>query len=84
MDLRNADLSGADLSGADLRGVRLDGATLTQATMQEARAGTRRRWLVVKLSVALMLVGLASFLANVFYFIFAQTLFATLRTVFDG
>jgi Pentapeptide repeats (8 copies) len=53
LNLRGIDLSGANLSHTDLRGTNLTDAKLIGAEVCGAKTGVLRRWVVIKVIVAL-------------------------------
>ncbi|NER05122.1 MAG: hypothetical protein F6K17_22265 [Okeania sp. SIO3C4] len=65
LSFQGKDLSDADFSYADIRGTDFSGAILTGAKFCGAKAGLQKRWVVVLLAGAFVLVGLSAFL-NIF------------------
>ena len=72
MNLKGINLAGADLSYTDIRGTNFTKANLTSTQFVAAKAGTRRRWLVPQLLIALTLVALSSYLAGFIWFFFGN------------
>jgi uncharacterized protein YjbI with pentapeptide repeats len=69
-NFKNQDLSGADFSGCDIRGANFSGANLTEAKFEKAKAGLRKRSVVVLLLAALVLMVISSlFFAPITVFI---------------
>jgi uncharacterized protein YjbI with pentapeptide repeats len=60
-NFKNQDLSGADFSGCDIRGANFSGANLTEVKFEKAKAGLRKRSVVILLLVALVFVVISSF-----------------------
>ncbi|MFM7382270.1 MAG: pentapeptide repeat-containing protein, partial [Microcystaceae cyanobacterium] len=60
-NFKKQDLSGADFSGCDLRGANFSLANLTEAQFEKAKAGLRKRSLVILLIAALILIVISSF-----------------------
>ena len=60
-DFKNQDLSGADFSGCDIRGANFSRANLTEVKLEKAKAGLRKRWMIILLLVALVLMVISSF-----------------------
>jgi uncharacterized protein YjbI with pentapeptide repeats len=60
-DFKNQDFSGADFSGCDLRGANFSGANLTDAKFEKAKAGLRKRSVIILLFAALILMIISSF-----------------------
>ncbi|MEM9978687.1 MAG: pentapeptide repeat-containing protein [Cyanobacteria bacterium P01_D01_bin.2] len=77
MNLTGIDLSGADLSKTDLRGTNFTQAQLVRTEFAYARTGTRRRWIVPIVLVALLLLGLASVLLGLMFAMVLASLIAT-------
>ncbi len=66
MNLAGIDLSGANLMKTDLRGTQFTDAKLAGAQFCESSTGTRRRWSVLVILLALALSGLAASLTGIF------------------
>ena len=62
-NFKGKDLSGADFSGCDIRGANFSKAILTGAKFQKAKAGLQRRWVIILLLVAFLLIILSSFMS---------------------
>jgi uncharacterized protein YjbI with pentapeptide repeats len=60
-NFKNQDLSGADFSGCDIRGANFSRANLTEAKFEKAKAGLRKRWVIILLLAALVLMIISSF-----------------------
>lgn len=65
-NLRGANFKGQDLRGADFSGCRIQGANfskanLTGAKFNQVKAGLQKRWVIILLLVAFILIVLASF-----------------------
>ena len=73
-DFKNQDLSGADFSGCDIRGANFSGANLTEVKFEKAKAGLRKRSVVILLFAALILIVISSFF-SVFIGIFVAHIF---------
>ncbi len=70
MNLAGIDLSGANLTKTDLRGTQFTDAKLVGAQFCEASTGTRRRWSVLVILLALALSMLAASLTGIFVALF--------------
>ena len=64
-NFRGADLAGADFSGCDIRGANFSRANLTGVKFAGAKAGLPKRWLVILLGLALVLIVVSSFFSLV-------------------
>lgn len=60
-NFRSADLAGADFSGCDIRGTNFSRANLTGVKFAGAKAGLPKRWLVILLGLALVLILFSSY-----------------------
>jgi uncharacterized protein YjbI with pentapeptide repeats len=63
-DFKNQELGGADFSGCDIRGANFSGANLTEVKFEKAKAGLRKRWVIILLLVALVLMVISSFFSS--------------------
>jgi uncharacterized protein YjbI with pentapeptide repeats len=63
-NFKNQDLSGADFSGCDIRGANFSRANLTEVKFEKAKAGLRKRSVVISLMVAILLISLAIFVLS--------------------
>ncbi len=63
-NFRSADLAGADFSGCDIRGANFSRANLTGVKFAGAKAGLPKRWLVILLGLALVLIVISSFFST--------------------
>ncbi|WOB69341.1 pentapeptide repeat-containing protein [Microcystis aeruginosa] len=63
-NFRGADLAGADFSGCDIRGANFSRANLTGVKFAGAKAGLPKRWLVILLGLALVLIVVSSFFSS--------------------
>ena len=68
-DFKNQDLSGADFSGCDIRGANFSGANLTEAKFEKAKTGLQKRWVIIMLLAALVLIMIASYCSLLMGFI---------------
>jgi uncharacterized protein YjbI with pentapeptide repeats len=59
-NFRGADLAGADFSGCDIRGANFSRANLTGVKFAGATAGLPKRWVVILLGLALVLIVISS------------------------
>lgn len=75
--LIDIDLSGAVLNRTDLRGTNFTDAKLIGTYFTETKMGTRRRWLLLQLLIAPILVFLGSFLAGVLWGTFVTGIFSS-------
>ena len=64
-NFRGADLAGADFSGCDIRGTNFSRANLTGVKFAGAKAGLQKRWLMILLGLALVLIVVSSFFSLV-------------------
>lgn len=64
-NFRGADLAGADFSGCDIRGANFSRANLTGVKFAGAKAGLPKRWVVILLGLALVLIVVSSFFSLV-------------------
>jgi uncharacterized protein YjbI with pentapeptide repeats len=64
-DFKNQELSGADFSGCDLRGANFSRANLTGVKFEKAKAGLRKRSVVILLIAALILIMISSYLSAI-------------------
>ena len=64
-NFRGADLAGADFSGCDIRGANFSRANLTGVKFAGATAGLPKRWVVILLGLALVLIVISSFFSLV-------------------
>lgn len=62
-NFKKQDLSGADFSGCDLRSANFSEADLTDAKFEGAKAGLRKRSVLILLLVALVLILIASYMS---------------------
>ncbi|MCA2506099.1 MAG: pentapeptide repeat-containing protein [Microcystis sp. M54BS1] len=63
-NFRSADLAGADFSGCDIRGANFSRANLTGVKFAGVKAGLPKRWLVILLGLALVLIVVSSFFSS--------------------
>jgi len=63
-NFRSADLAGADFSGCDIRGANFSRANLTGTKFAGAKAGLPKRWLVILLGLALVLILFSSYFST--------------------
>ncbi|MBD2117965.1 pentapeptide repeat-containing protein, partial [Microcystis wesenbergii] len=63
-NFRGADLAGADFSGCDIRGANFSRANLTGVKFAGAKAGLPKRWLVILLGLALVLILFSSYFST--------------------
>ncbi|GBL10559.1 serine/threonine-protein kinase B [Microcystis aeruginosa Sj] len=63
-NFRGADLTGADFSGCDIRGANFSRANLTGVKFAGAKAGLPKRWLVILLGLALVLILFSSYFST--------------------
>jgi len=63
-NFRSADLAGADFSGCDIRGANFSRANLTGPKFAGAKAGLPKRWLVILLGLALVLILFSSYFST--------------------
>ncbi|MDB9543919.1 pentapeptide repeat-containing protein [Microcystis aeruginosa CS-1036] len=63
-NFRGADLTGADFSGCDIRGANFSRANLTGVKFAGAKAGLPKRWLMILLGLALVLIVVSSFFSS--------------------
>ncbi len=84
LNLRGIDLSGADLSHTDLRGTNLTEAKLIDAGLCGAKTGVLRRWVVIKVIVALAVSPLALVLMSFPWLIMTQTLVSPGSSTYTG
>jgi len=64
-DFKKQDLSGADFSGCDIRGANFSRANLTGVKFEKAKAGLRKRSVVILLIAALILIMISSYLSAI-------------------
>ncbi len=64
-NFRSADLAGADFSGCDIRGANFSRANLTGVKFAGAKAGLPKRWLVILLGLALVLMMFSSYFSAI-------------------
>ena len=64
-NFKNQELSGADFSGCDIRGANFSRANLTEAKFEKAKAGLQKRWVVILLIAALILIVISSYLSAI-------------------
>jgi hypothetical protein len=64
-NFKNQELSGADFSGCDLRGANFSRANLTGVKFEKAKAGLRKRSVVILLIAALILIMISSYLSAI-------------------
>jgi uncharacterized protein YjbI with pentapeptide repeats len=64
-DFKNQDFSGADFSGCDIRGANFSRANLTGVKFEKAKAGLRKRSVVILLIAALILIMISSYLSAI-------------------
>ena len=64
-NFRGTDLAEADFSGCDIRGANFSRANLTGVKFAGAKAGLPKRWLVILLGLALVLIVISSFFSLV-------------------
>ncbi|NCR90181.1 MAG: pentapeptide repeat-containing protein [Microcystis aeruginosa G11-01] len=64
-NFRGTDLAEADFSGCDIRGANFSRANLTGVKFAGAKAGLPKRWVVILLGLALVLIVISSFFSLV-------------------
>ncbi|MBD2378137.1 pentapeptide repeat-containing protein [Leptolyngbya sp. FACHB-402] len=65
-NFKGQDLTGADFSGADIRGATFTNAILREAKFTGAKAGLRKRWVILQAVSALVLSALLNFVSIFF------------------
>ena len=84
LSFKGQDLLGADFSEADIRGANFSKAILTGAKFHHAKAGLQKRWVVILLLVAFLLIILFSLMSTFVIYIVSLIFNSELESQIGG